>query len=329
VVGARPGPSADIWGVRVRARFRKLAALGLTACAVWAVSRGVDAGLLDHRIKHFYKGKVLHRKPVKARPSRYEFMRPYTPEIMLTLTENHILEGWRGQDLIAEAPLTRFEATFLLGRFVRLVNSRDGRVFGRDLDGDHQAMWIPQKGWGMFEAEDALSEKLAYPTWEVGWWERPISRFQVAIEVRKVLERLAPHYELIEFYEIYPPDHIAELAMPGTPNYYAPKAAIQHGIMEPRGADFAGLSPITTHEMAVVIDRLIAVVNGYQRKPATVLPAMVPDGSDDAFPRPEEFPYAQRTYKHHIREIETEHHETIFQRPELDKEKIRDRRDDL
>lgn len=313
-------------------RFRKAAALAVLATSsmtVWSLSRDVEGGLLDHRVKHFYAGRVITRRPVKARPSRGEFMRPYSPDVQLALAQEHILDGWRGQDLTADAPLTRYEATFLLGRFVRLVNSRDGRIFARDRSTDHQAMWVPHVGWGMFEAEDAMAEDLASPTWERGWWVRPIRRFQVASHVKRILERLAPHYELITFYEIYPPDHIQELAMPGHPDVEAARPAIQHGIMGPRGADFAGLEPVTTHEMAEIVDRLIAVVNGYRRKPATVLPAMVPDGSGDSFARPDEFPDAQRTFKHHVREIEEEHHETIFQRPELVPGQVRPRRDDL
>src|SRR5207244_13354893 len=63
---------------------------------------------------------------------RGEFMRPFGPELMLVLVENHVLEGYRGQDLNADAPLTRYEIAFLLGRTIRLVNARDGRIFPRN-----------------------------------------------------------------------------------------------------------------------------------------------------------------------------------------------------
>ncbi len=94
-------------------RFRKAAALVVLATwslTVWSLSRGVQGGLLDHRVKHFYAGRVITRRPARVHPSRGEFMRPYSPDVQLALTENHILDGWRGQDVTAMQPHRRARA---------------------------------------------------------------------------------------------------------------------------------------------------------------------------------------------------------------------------
>lgn len=300
--------------------------LGAASVTIWSMSRGADAGLLDYRIKHYYKDRIVSARPARAHPTRGEFMRPYDPELMLALTENQMLAGYRGQDLSARGNLTRFELTFLLGRFIRLVNARDGKIFRKRTSTDHQAMWVPQKGWGLFEAGDALSEGLMTPTWERGWWERTVSRYQLAAEVGRLLRGLAPHYELITFFEIYPPP-LDDFAMPGHPNVAISRPAIVHGVMGAAGGRFRGPEPVTTHDLVEVLDRLITIVNGYRRRPSVALPATVPDGSDDAFTRPDRFPDALRTKYQDAREDEAAEHEDIFQRKQFE-DQVRDIREE-
>lgn len=310
-------------------RWKSLLALVLAAAGsvtIWSRSRGADAGLLDYRIKHFYKSRIVGARPARAHPARSQFMRSYSPELMLALTENHVLEGYRGRDLSAPGNLTRFELTFLLGRFVRLVNSRDGLVFQRRRSRDHQAMWVPQKGWGLFEAEDALAEGLMTPTWERGWWERPVSRYQLAAEVGRLLRAMAPHYELITYFEIYPLQGLSDFAMPGHPNVGICQPAMVHGVMGAVDGRFRGAEAVTTHDMVEVLDRLITIADGYQRH-STLLPPTVPDGSDDAFPRPDPFPDALRTKYQDAREGEAAGHEDIYQRKQFE-DQVRGIRDD-
>ena len=310
-----------------RRRFKPLLAAAALGVAAWRLSGGLQAGLLDYRYKHYYQNRIVGTRPALAHPARGDFMRPYDPELMLVLTENHVLEGYRGADLSQAAALTRFEVTFLLGRFIRQVNARDGRIFAKRRSTDHQAMWIPQKRWGYFETEDALCEGLMTPLWERNWWEGKVSRYQLAAEVGKLLRALAPHYELIMYFEIYPLEDITDFAMPGHPNVGISKDALQHGVMGAVDGRFRGNEPVSAHDMVEVLDRLITIVNGYQRKPATPLPPTLPDGSGDSFARPDPFPAALRTKYQSNHEIVDEQHEEIYQRPQFEKEP-RDIRED-
>lgn len=310
-----------------------MVAASLTALAMWSMSRGLDAGLLDYRIKHYYQSRVVRTRAPLERPARSDFMRPYEPDLMLELTENHVLEGWRGADLSVNAPLTRFEITFLLGRFIRQVNSRDGKIFERRKSLDHQAMWVPQKGWGLFEASDAMSEGVVTPLREgnwsrpnatpspQSWWEGKMTRYQLAAEVAKILRALAPHYELITYFEIYPLEHLTDFAIVGHPNVSICRLPLIHGVMGGDDAGrFRGSDAVSSHDMVEVLDRLIRIVNGYRLKPATPLPQTLPDGSDDAFARPDPFPDALRTKYHNVHEIVDESHEDIYQRKQFEDE---------
>src|ERR1019366_4220316 len=107
-------------------------------------------------------------------------------------------------------PLTRFEIGYLLGRFIRLANSRDGVVFPRDGLLNQQPPFIPQKGWGFFELEDALSERILIPVWERGWWEKPLCRYDLAALMVKMIRRLSRFYMVARMYEVYPAERYTD-----------------------------------------------------------------------------------------------------------------------
>ncbi|MBI4860943.1 MAG: hypothetical protein HY815_11900 [Candidatus Riflebacteria bacterium] len=303
--------------MRSRHRARVVvAALGVVALGLVAshFHRRVEGGVLDHRIVDYYKSRIVQERPVKSRPTRSAFMRPYSEELLLGLAGSHFFDHYRGTDLNADQPLTRFEVAYLLGRFMRLVNSRDGEVFPLDRSLDHQERWVPQKGWGLFEVEAALAERLFAPVWERGWWERQVPRYTLAAILRKVLERLEAHYTLIRFFPVYPPGHYTDFAMYGHPTWFLVRPAIVHGLMQDERGAFRGHEPIRGRDAALVLDRLVTITNGYSREPVVAMPETHPEGSGMSLGRPDPFPEALRTGRHEILEMEARRDDLVQRR---------------
>jgi hypothetical protein len=73
------------------------------------------------------------------------------------------------------------------------------------------------------------------------------------------------------------------------------------------------------HDMSLVLDRLVAIADGYERSRAKPLPEMSPEGSGLAMPRPDPFPDALRTLYHTARQ-KVDDDEVVKQRPVQERE---------
>ena len=281
--------------------------------------RPVEGGLFDHRIADYYQPGITLTRPANGRLSRREFMQPFAERTLLVLAKNHLLDRYRGTDLAGPEPLTRFDVAFLLGRFIRVVNSRDGKTFPMRASLDHQHPFIPQKGWGLLEVEFALCQRLLAPVWELGWWERPVPRYHLAVMISKILKSLEPHYALRRLFSVYPPEEYADFPPYGHPTWFLTRPAVEYGLLEGTDGRFRGQSAVSGRDMAVVLDRLVTIVNGYRREGQVPLPVTEPDGSGMALARPDPFPNALRTMTHEIRKSEMEASDVV-QRPVLGSE---------
>jgi len=237
-----------------------------TAVLILVFARSaVSSPYISTRFHDHNRPRISEKRTILSQIPRWEFMTRYDTSMQVRLAGAGIYRGYHGQNLADDPVLTRYEIAALLGRFIRLVNSRDGKVFaGRRVLEKHM-LWIPRPGWGLFDVEASLAEGFTRPRREAEYWNQPLARYSLAVFLDVILKTLAQHYEPRLYFEVYPPVRIHDFVVYGHPYWFLCRRSIQFGILDIQDGLFHGRDPVRGHSLCQVLERLVTLVNGYSR----------------------------------------------------------------
>ncbi|MBI3891947.1 MAG: hypothetical protein HY303_10510 [Candidatus Wallbacteria bacterium] len=242
--------------------MRRLAmALGLAMLLAPPCDGGT--GLLGKVRPRYYAGRIdLHVGPKKVL-ARSEFMAPYSADTLQFLKTRGVLDGYQGPALEDDEALDRRSIAFLVGKFVQLVEARYGRIFPDELDYLTHPVIEPAM-WGHLQVELALGSGLVRP-YDIGdWWNKPVSRFELAAIVDRALDGLGSKLRIFRYYDGQPSAHYLDLHSLPTLAYHKLARSLKTGIVEGASADtFRGKQAIRGHEMARTLRRLIVIALSY------------------------------------------------------------------
>lgn len=255
-----------------------------------------QAGFFDHLGIDYHRSKIDYRRPVEERPTRRTFMRKFSPEMLLELTAEGFTQGYMGQDLSKDGTLERIEVAFLLGRLIRMVNRRDGKIFGGERRHESQAPWVPRSGWGLFESEAAVAERLFRPTVDPAYWKGPVTRYELTFMAGKLLKTLEEHYELIRFYEVHPERYYEDFVAFGHPWWETCRRPMEYALVGDGGGAFRGFDAVKASDVLPVVWRLRTLAQGYRiGAPSRPWIKDLLDSSNKAVPFPLPYPQALHT----------------------------------
>lgn len=279
-----------------RSRVQAIAGILCIAVLAGALGRESEAGFFDHLGIDYHRSKIDYRRPVEERTTRKAFLRPYSTEMLLELTNEGFTQGYMGQDLSKDGVLERIEVAFLLGRFIRMLNRRDGRIFEGERKQESSAPWVPRSGWGLFESEAAVAERLFRPTVDPAYWKGPVTRYELTFMAGKLLKSLEKHYELIRYYEIHPERYYDDFVDFGHPWYESCRKPMEYALIGDGRGSFRGHEAVKAADVVPVVWRLRTLAQGY--RPGAASRPWIKDlleSSNKAVPLPLPFPRALAT----------------------------------
>jgi hypothetical protein len=221
------------------------------------------SGLLGKLRPRYYDRRIELRLGPRKVPVRSEFMAAYSDDTLSFLKTRGLLDGYQGPALEDDEVLDRRSAAFLVGKLAAFVEARRGRVFPEELEYVTHVVVEPDM-WGHRQVDLALSTGLMRPYSVRDWWNRPLSRFELASIAARAIDGLAARLRIFRYFDGEPSAHYRDLHALPSLAYGDLARALKTGVVEGVSEElFGGKDAVRGREMARTLRRLAVIALAY------------------------------------------------------------------